>query len=205
MVFVGPFAACLVLATGCAGSEPPSENLDPPAWLREVAPGIDRASWIRMPDSQKDLLTDGSLEFDEYASAVRATAACLAAYGHEVSGPGPTADGMYMAWQASPDPSGALPPAALYANLSECETQHSAYIEILWGLMHPPSAEHIRQAQAAIETCMAEAGIEMPRIDSAEFDDWVQDGGRGLGSNRFGKCARMAAIETGLPHSLLTG
>jgi len=188
--------AVLVLGinlVACGGEQAQNDTLGPPEWIRELDPTIDRPTWVGLHHMQKGLLTDGDLVFDEYAGAVQRTVDCAMSKGHDVTVTQLSPDGNRLSWR----PIG-TPTLDFYSALLFCEDQHSRYILYLWTRVQPPSAEEFRRAQERVETCMAEAGINMPAMNTPAWSEWLGEGGLGEGGNRITRCVQLGGIMSGI-------
>ncbi len=157
----------LVALVGCTpGTTPTSSRAPFSEALREEL----LVALAEAPPSQRAILADGEVTFDEYESAVLATLACLRDAGIEVGELRRSPDGTYLEYTYGGVPDEGV--ASLEELFNDCRDANSIYVEDYYALEHAPTASEVAERVEQASRCMREGGMTVPQ--GASFQD-LQD------------------------------
>jgi hypothetical protein len=112
-----------------------------------------------LPDSQRVLIEDGSLTFEEYERAVFNLVDCVSAEGIEVLEPELEDDNFYSYTVAQTDRSDAV--------VGACTTEHFSYIQRVWAEVNRQDPADEQREIEQVASCLRDLGFEVESTQDA--------------------------------------
>ena len=143
---------------------------------------------------QREVLSDGKLDYAEYESAVLATMSCLRNAGVEIVD-GPTrapGERLNFVFKGGPTREDADRVNDVY---QRCYREYQDIVDIVWAQQHQPTEVELNEARQALARCLREAGVAVPDPAASEDLGAIARGG----NPHFGPCSARISEQYDIP------